>query len=199
MIPVKQQPEPEDFDAKVRKPGLQWLKDNRIAAAKPVPGGRTLSPFWRACLDDLYDSYDQTCAYLCVFLERAHGAVTTEHFIAKSQAAGLAYEWSNFRLACSVINSRKGVFQDVLDPFEIQTDTFHLELITGRIYPNPKLPSQDHRAAEETIERLQLDNGMNRKMRTRHFDDYLKGEYTGLYLKRMSPFVWCEASRQNLL
>jgi len=199
MIPVKEQPEPADFDEDVRKKGQKWLQDKKIPANQAVPKGTTLSPYWRKCLDDLYDAYDQTCAYLCVFLERAVGAVTTEHFVAKSQEAGLAYEWSNFRLACSMINSRKGVFQDVLDPFEIQPNMFRLELITGRIYASPELSPGDCDAVNDTIGRLKLDGAMNRAMRTRHYGDYIDREITESYLKRMSPFVWHEASRQDLL
>lgn len=199
MIPVKEQTEPADFDENVRKTGQQWLQKNNIPADQPVPKGITLRSYWRECLDDLYDSYDRTCAYLCVFLERAAGAVTTDHFIAKSQDAGLAYEWSNFRLACSMINSKKNVFQDVLDPFEIQADMFRLELITGRIYANPELSPQDSTDVQNTINRLKLDNEMNREMRTRHYGDYLNQEVAGSHLKRMSPFVWHEANRQKLL
>lgn len=150
MIPVKEQPEPVDFDKKVRKKGQQWLKQKVISADGPVPEKTTLPDYWRDCLADLYDAYDHVCAYLCVHLEHAVGGVTTEHFVAKSQNAGQAYEWSNYRLACSRINSRKGVHKDVLDPFDIQPGMFHLELTTGRIFTNPQLSTPDKEAVDDT-------------------------------------------------
>ena len=199
MIPVKRQDEPAGFEIEVRRKGLRWLRDNGISPDGPVPKGVTLPAYWRACLPELYDAYGCICAYLCVRMEIAGGGVTTEHFIAKSLDAGQAYEWGNYRLACSQVNSRKGVHQDVLDPFEIRADMFHLECITGRIYPNPALPPQETLLVERTIERLDLDNEMNREMRRRHFDECIHRHIDGDYLKRISPFVWSEADRQNLL
>ncbi len=35
MIPVELQPEPIDFDARVRQPGLHWLAAKGIAIGEP--------------------------------------------------------------------------------------------------------------------------------------------------------------------
>ena len=199
MIPVQRQPEPDNFDEDVRQKGLAWLNKNGIARNGPVPSKTPLPDYWRDCLDDLYVSYDKTCAYLCIYLERAAGGVTTEHFVAKSQDAGQAYEWGNYRLACSRINSRKGVHQDVLDPFEIARDMFRLECVTGRLYSNPTLSPTNQAAVGDTIARLALDNEENRTMRATHFSDYIMKRISKDYLKEKSPFVWIEADRQKLL
>ena len=42
------------------------------------------------------------------------------------------YEWLNYRLACSRMNSRKGVMPNILDPFEVENEWFVLELTPSR-------------------------------------------------------------------
>ena len=200
MIPVQLQPEPASFDANVRAKGLAHLNAKGYALDKPLPSGATIEPFWRGdCLTELHKAYGGICAYLCVFVERCTGGVSVDHFIAKSALAGLAYEWSNYRLACSTMNSRKRDFDDVLDPFELEPDLFHLDLTTGRIYPNPALGAYQMVQVEQTIQRLGLDDPLYRDMRVRWFDDYLNGPLPNDYLRRKSPFVWAEAKRQGLL
>lgn len=125
--------------------------------------------------------------------------MSVDHFIAKSALAGLAYEWSNYRLACSVMNSRKRDFDDVLDPFELESDWFRLDLTCGRIFPNPELEPAQTALVTQTISRLGLDDPLCRELRMRWFDEYLTEPLPESYLRRKSPFVWAEAQRQGLL
>jgi uncharacterized protein (TIGR02646 family) len=205
MIPVAAQPEPALFDASVRQPGKRWLIKNKVSITQPPPAKTNLSPYWRACLDDLHTSYAGVCAYLCVFVERTVGGTSVDHFVAKSKAAGRAYEWDNYRLACSTMNARKRDYDTVLDPFTLAANTFHLELVTGRIYPNPTLPKMTQTRAEKTIGRLGLDDGGCREIRARRYSDYIaiRGASPNLaceaHLKRYTPFVWYEAHRQGVL
>lgn len=200
MIPVVPQPEPADFDVKVRQPGNAWLAGKGIAMNAPLPKGTDPHPYWRKCLEELHRSYGGICAYLAVHVERATGAASVDHYVAKSALAGDTYEWSNYRLACLAMNARKRAFDDVLDPFALPADVFHLELITGRIYVNPALANaQLVGDAQATIDRLKLDNGINREIRARHFDEYLQQLRPAGLLARYSPFVWAEAQRQGAI
>jgi uncharacterized protein (TIGR02646 family) len=199
VIPVSPCGEPVAFDAAVRQPGLRWLKRRGIPLGRKLDHGVRLEPYWRACLRDLHQGYGGVCAYLCVFVERITGGASVDHFVAKSRKAALAYEWDNYRLACTTMNSRKRDFDTVLDPFELSADTFRLEPITGRIYANPDLSPPARRDAERTIERLGLDDGDCREMRARHYEEYRRGEFGSGYLRKRSPFVWFEARRQGLL
>lgn len=199
MISVTAQPEPASFDRDVRQKGLAYLNRKNIILHQPIPPKIKIEPFWRECLDDLYKSYEGTCAYLCVHFERVTGGGGVDHFIAKSQRADLAYDWGNYRLACSIMNSRKREYDDVLDPFAVQTGWFQLELVSGRIYPKPRLRAANRIKVEETIERLGLDDAGNREMRARHYQEYCQREYNAVYLRKRSPFVWFEANRQGLL
>lgn len=199
MIPVAAQPEPADFDANVRAKGLAHLTEKGFALDKPLPPKADLKPYWRTCLTDLHQSYNGVCAYLGVYFERIMGGASVDHFIAKSTHAGLAYEWSNYRLACSTMNSRKRDYSDVLDPFYLSLGLFRLQLSTGRIYPNPELEAHAMRVVEETIERLGLDDPQCRNLRATWYQEYLEHDLPADYLKKKSPFVWQEANRQGLL
>jgi uncharacterized protein (TIGR02646 family) len=200
MIPVQEKPEPATFDTEVRARGLKHLKSKGYALNLPLPSGASIEPYWRGeCLDQLHSAYDGVCAYLCVFVERCTGGMSVDHFVAKSALAGLSYEWSNYRLACMTMNSRKREYNDVLDPFALAPDLFRLQLSTGHIYPDPQLDALPMRIVEETIERLGLDDGMCRDMRARWYQEYLDGPLPSDYLRKKSPFVWHEANRQGLL
>lgn len=199
MIPVTAQPEPADFDVKVRKKGLAYLARKGFSLNQPFPPKTEIKPYWRDCLSDLHRSYGGVCAYLCVFFERVTGSGSVDHFIAKSANAGLAYEWSNYRLACSTMNSRKREYADVLDPFELTERMFRLDLVTGHIYPNPNLDQTTRDAVKETIQRLGLDDALCRELRTDWYQYHLRGDISSTYLEQKSPFVWYEAKLQGLL
>ena len=199
MIYVDPQPEPASFNRNVRQKGLAWLRKKDIALDQLLPPKTKLPPYWTDCLGHLHSAYRGHCAYLAVFIEKVVGAATVDHFIPKSQRAELAYEWTNYRLACSRMNSRKRNYDDVLDPFKVETGWFHLELITGRVYPNEQLSLRRKDKVRATISRLRLDDEGNRDLRAQHYYGYLNGDYTDDYLKRQSPFVWSEAKRQGVL
>ncbi len=198
MIPVTRRKAPKGFKKAVRDPGLAWLKKKKIPLRKKLAPGTKLKPYWRRCLDQLNTRYGGVCAYLCVFVERSTGGLSCDHFIAKSRRAGLAYAWKNYRLACVAMNASKRDFEDVLDPFDLEPETFHLEFVTGRIFPNPSLAPAQASAAQDSIDRLGLDESEPRRMRVRHFQDYLEHR-SKEFLRRHSPFVWYDADRQGLL
>ena len=124
MIPVTPAPEPAAFDGKVRQPGLRAIAELAgeqptppriagqpyapIAASRDaIPAGK-FPPYWREMLDDLMDSYHRICAYLCLYIPRGTGAPSVDHVVAKSKRWDRVYEWSNYRLASSLMNARKG-------------------------------------------------------------------------------------------
>ena len=202
MIPVDLQPEPEDFDHKVRKPGLEWLAENGIAVSAPLPAGMRLPPHWRRALEQLGAAYSQVCAYFAVRIDTVTGDLTTDHFVPKSKAPGRAYDWANLRLACLPANRRKHEHDDVLDPVGLKPDTFQINLADGSIRANSDLEDETHEAALKTISRLQLDDAKLRRRRASDYSQYLanvEDTRAQAVLKAMSPFVWQEAARQGLL
>jgi len=198
MIPVTLQPEPADFDQRVRQPGRDWLANQGIALNAAPPRAADLPNYWTRSNRQLWEAYSGVCAYLAIYFEWVTGAASTDHFVAKSRHAGDAYEWGNYRLSCLGPNRNKGRFDDVLDPIGLQADTFVLNLSSGEIRPNPSLDNEQRKAARKTIRRLKLDSSDHNTMRARHFSRYLRGKDQQA-LKELSPFVWYEAQRQGLL
>lgn len=199
MISVSPKPEPAHFNQQVRVPGNNYLKAHGMALADPLPPRADVPPYWRECLRDLYQAYERTCGYLAIRFEIVTGAASVDHFIPKSYLAGQAYEWSNYRLACLCMNTRKRDYQDVLDPFEIQEDWFRMDFLTGEVYENPGIDDEIKDRISHTIKRLRLDSQEINDLRLEYFTQYLDGEISEAYLKRNAPFVWKEANRQDLL
>lgn len=189
MIPVQAQPEPPRFDAEVRQRGLRVLTDRPDA----------LPPYWRACLGDLHAAYRGICAYVCIYLEPVVAGRSVDHFIAKSADKTLAYEWSNYRLACAKMNSRKRDFTDVLDPFEVDERWFVLEFEFLQILPSPQLDANQRVQVEETIARLKLDDAECRRARSAYYEAYIEREISFAYLERRCPFVAVEMKYQGLV
>ena len=188
MIPVQLQPEPTDFDERVRQPGIQALRGSPDK----------LPDYWTRCLKQLHKASQGICAYLCIYIPPGVGARSVEHFLAKSSEPSLAYEWSNYRLACSLMNSRKNAYRDVLDPFEVGEHWFILEFSMLQVLPNPDLDAENARPVRETIQRLKLNDQECLDARADYYDAYLRKEVTFELLRRRSPFVASEMERQGL-
>ena len=193
MIHVSPKPEPTCFNAKVRQQGLAFFHREGINIHAPLPPCINIPSYWRNCLDELYEAYDGICAYLAIYIERTAGGVTVDHYAPKSKRPDLAYEWDNYRLSSSIVNSRKRDYDDVLDPFLVQDDWFYLVLETGHIYSNPTLKDSDKNIINSTINRLKLDDGEMRSMRCKWWEEYITGHIDDDYLRRKAPFIYKEA------
>lgn len=121
-----------------------------------------------------------------------------EHFAPKSKARELAYEWSNYRLVCALMNSRKNNFEDVLDPFEIGDDWFELEFVFMQVRPAPRLDAQTAEAVQQTIDRLKLNDEECCAARAEWFQEWKDERLSLDYMRRKCPFVCREAVRQGL-
>ena len=215
MIPITPAPEPPAFDRKVRQPGLRAIAElvgeqpdpprtagqphSPVAASRDeIPAGK-FPPYWHEMLDDLMESYHQICAYLCLHISRVTGASSVDHAIAKSRRWDLVYEWSNYRLACSQMNARKGAAADVLDPFDIKEDWFALELVGFQVVPGDGLADDVTGAVANTIERLRLNDPACCEARAEYAEYYWSGDMVFDYLMRHAPFVARELRRQRRL
>ena len=213
MIPVAPADEPATFDSAVRQPGLRAIAEmigeaptrrsgrrhRKVAASRDEIPPDAFPPYWRKALDDLLSGYRRICAYLCLYIPRGVGAPSVDHMLAKSRRWDQVYEWSNYRLACSLMNSRKATVSDVLDPFEIEDGWFALELVEFQVVPGDRLPPTRHEAAETTIRRLGLCDGECCGARAEYAEAYWDGHISLDYLTRRAPFVAHELRRQNRL
>jgi uncharacterized protein (TIGR02646 family) len=199
MIPVTLQAEPSDFDTNVRQSGFAWLRSNGIDPNNPPPKASDLPAYWQRYTKQLWDAYSGVCAYLAIFFEFSTGAASTDHFIAKSQNAGKAYEWDNYRLSCLGANRNKNKFDDVLDPIGLAPETLFLNLVNGAIFPNPLLTVNQKNDAINTINRLELDSPDNRRWRAARYSYYLNNDWSLNILEQLAPFVHYEIIRQGLI
>ena len=202
MIRVVPAPEPEDFDEKVRQPGpraFTRLADRDYGGNREAVPSRKFPDHWRKSHEDLLESYHRICSYLCLYIPRGTGARSVDHMVPKSEAWDLAYEWSNYRLACSLMNSRKGAATSVLDPFEVDDGWFVLELVEFQVLPGDGLEEAIVEDVWSTINQLRLNDEECRGAREEYALAYW---YEGIpldYLERHAPFVARELRRQDRL
>ena len=189
MIHVELQPEPPDFDAKVRQPGLAELG---------APEGE-LRPHWHRCALQLWGAYRGVCAYSSLYIPRGTGARSVDHLLPKSKRRALTYEWSNYRLACVRMNSRKNDLEDVLDPFEVQDGWFALELSTLQVIPGDGLPADLRQRVQYTIDRLDLNDDEFIQAREAHYDAFRNGDVQFRHLRKHCPFLAMELIRQGIV
>jgi hypothetical protein len=215
VIPVVLKNEPADFDQKVRQPGLAAI-DELVGRAPRIrrPGPRRskitdteskipadkFPPMWRAALDDMMDAYEQRCAYLAMFIERTANP-TIDHVIPKSRAWNLVYEWSNYRLCASVVNSKKGELIGLVDPVDVNIGWFELDLATFRILRRTSAPNAQHQKIDATLPLLNIRDCC--RQRQTYVEDYRLGPDAGgidlPYLERRAPFIASELRRQKQL
>ena len=211
MIRVEQAAEPADFDSKVRQPGLRAIAEMTGAPGLPKRRGRrraviAASPdeipadkfpsVWTEALPELIESYGRVCAYMGFYIERVTGAASVDHMLPKSADWQEIYEWRNYRLACSLMNSRKNVYRDVLDPFEIEDGWFRLELVGYQVIPAPDLPPDIREKVQATIDRLKLNDYECLKLREEYAQEFYCGDISQDRLRRRAPFLAREIERE---
>lgn len=214
MIRVEPADEPETFDKAIRQKGLDAIRE--LVGEKPLVSRGTkrkkvadkreaippdnFPPFWRNALPDMLEAYQRRCAYLSLYIERATGNPSVDHFIPKSKAWNQVYEWSNYRLACNLMNARKKDVEGVLDPFEIEEGWFALEFVAFQVIPGPESRGSIAKRVQNTIEILKLNDEECCKVRQEYVDAYFDIAPIPLnYLERRAPFIARELRRQGLL
>lgn len=213
MIPIKLAKKPASFDADVKIPGLRAIAEmvgqppspartagkpfGKIAKTKKSIPSKKFPAYWTEALDDLMRAYGQICSYSCFRIHPVSGARSADHMIPKSKSWRHVYEWSNYRLACSRLNSRKNDFPDVLDPFQIKHGWFSLNLLTFEIEPGSGLSAAIVQDVQNTIDRLGLNDFV--RDREEYAEEYLSGDISLKILKKEAPFIAYELFRQGKL
>jgi 5-methylcytosine-specific restriction endonuclease McrA len=215
VIPVVLAQEPKRFDKRVRQRGLSAIDElvgraprikhrgprrAKIANVESKIPADKLPPFWRDALDDMMEAYEQRCAYLAMFIE-ATGNPTVDHVIPKSLAWDCVYEWSNYRLCTSIVNSKKGDLLGLVDPIAAKVGWFELDLASYRIGRGMSAPKTQYRKIDATLPLLNLRDCC--AQRKRYVEDYRLGPGQKgidlIYLEHRAPFVASELRRQGLL
>jgi len=205
MIPVQKRNEPVDFVEKVTKKADAFLRKMPNPAKKDIDA----RPLWRNALDDLYEAYEEACAYSGLWFHR--DAVSVDHFIPVNDIWRMnpkaAYEWDNFRLASRSMNTEKGNHRDVADPFHIGPAWFVIDFPSMLVKSGSDLAPTDKAKVDATIRRLKLNNIEKkyityRRKLIRYYSDMV-GEWGEIepafaHLRKMAPFIASELERQAL-
>jgi hypothetical protein len=211
MIPVNLGPEPDDFDQRIRQPGLRFLNSAGFAATSVVARAKFKRPeggkpdYWRAAKANLRAAFKGCCAYSCFLLEDSltpsleELSASVDHFQPISQSpAYLACEWLNLRLAWELIDHHKQSKLVPLDPYAIHQSPFCLDVGDfGLLLPREDLAKQQYEDAEITIRALGL-NQHNCTLRRRAWaDDFMANahHYGDALMQRWQPFLWQELKR----
>lgn len=222
MIPVVLAPEPPGFEEHVRRRGREAITRllgkpvNGKGGRKPkktyvrevdIPSGK-FPALWlkpreadgKSTLDDMMDLYGQQCAYLAMYIEKATGSPTVDHFIPKSTDWRLVYEWTNYRLSAAYVNTAKGV-REVVDPFEVQAGWFELNFATFHVQRGRGAPNAQHTKIDNTLPLLNLRDCWQQRQ------EYVKRYQLGpgnkgidlAYMEHRAPFIASEMRRQGML
>ena len=193
MIHVEQQPEPADFDAKVRNPGRIFLEHN------PSPSGKdwNRNSYWSRCSNQLYAAYGGICAYTGEWFSKTSSIVSVDHFYPKSQYQDLAYEWSNYRLTTQRLNNYKGD-RVVLDPFRIKNGDLTIDFPSCLIKPRIDMFPVEKSLASLTIKILHLNDEDFVNNRLEIVMNFAHGNISQEFLAQKYPFIESELRRQNL-
>jgi hypothetical protein len=214
MIHVEPAIEPPDFDRKIRQPGLSAIAElvgeppilkrrgprrDKVADRREDIPSDSFPTFWRNGLDDMMQAYNQICAYMAIYIENVTGAATIDHMIPRSVEWSQVYEWDNYRLACSLMNSRKNDAIFVLDPFQVESGWFELEFVGFQVKPAATLSSMIRDRVEKTIVLLRLNDRECQDLRRYYVTEYEMKQISMVHLTRRAPFIAMELRRQGRL
>lgn len=193
MIHVDLQPEPSDFDRKVRQPG------NAFLANIDTPNNKQWNKhnFWSRCSSQLYQIYGGVCAYSGEWFSRTTTSVSVDHFLPKSEHPEKAFEWDNYRLTTQVMNGYKGN-KSVMDPFTIQDGDLEIDFPSCLVKPRKSMTPAEKSKAKSTIKILHLNDEEQADRRCEIVMQYVVGNINKDFLKLKYPFIAEELQRQNL-
>jgi uncharacterized protein (TIGR02646 family) len=193
MIPVSCKPEPPHFNKLVRVPGNNFLRTTQ----RPTKKQWKRNDYWSLISDNLYKAYNGICAYVSIWIPKVTGSRSVEHFVPKSVRPDLAYEWSNYRLVCSLMNGRKDNHQDVLDPFTLAPNWFILDFPSLIVKSNHDLNPTDEQRVNATINRLKLNDDECIEARSHWLKEYCRNRDLQ-FLQNYAPFIAYELVRQGI-
>lgn len=114
---------------------------------------------------------------------------TVDHYLSFTSRPELAYEWTNYRYASSILNSSKRT-SEVLDPYRVGDGWFRILLPSLQLEMTPKVPEELRELANHTLKQLHLRDG-ERIIRWRRawYKMYLDKKLTLEGLEDVAPLI----------
>ena len=124
-----------------------------------------------------------------------------DHVLPKSYAWDSVYEWSNYRLCAAIVNSKKNDLLTLVDPFDVHTGWFELNLATFHVQRGSSAPQSAWTRIDATLPVLNLRDCW--KEREEYVSRYRLGPGNRgidlVYLTDRAPFIATELRRQGQL
>lgn len=195
MIRIVKQPPPSHYFNLVRNPGRAFIKRH----PNPTANEFARHSFWREIHDYLYQINNGICAYCSSWTPRSSLSsddhTSVDHFIPKSFAPYLAYEWSNYRLCRARINQRKGNSLKIIDPFQVVNGWFQIDFTTFQIIAGDAVSIYVKNRIDTTINILDLNDTIYIDERVEVIRQYCLSKVTITDLKLLYPFIASEIIR----
>lgn len=193
MIHIDLQPEPSDFDERVRKPGNAFLADC------PHPNRKQWSKYnyWTRISAELYLAYGGICAYSGLWFPQTSSQISVDHFYPKSLYQEKAYEWDNYRLTTQIMNGYKGD-KIVMDPFEIHDGDLTIDFPSCLVKPRKDMTPSENNKAKSTIQILHLNDEPQVEQRCAIVLEYINEDISKRFIENKYPFIFKELERQHL-
>lgn len=182
MLHLTLKPEPKNFDADVRQPGLKWISEH--------PNSKDYPDYWRHIRGDLRHAYNSICVYTGLYLPSG----VVEHAKPKAKYKDLVYEWNNYRYADPTVNSTKKDKVCPVDPTEINDGDICLDPFTGEVFPRNDLSAGYTDKLEQTIKILGLNKVQFKEARLLYIKIYLSSRTA---LAELAPFVVYSIGKVN--
>lgn len=155
--------------------------------------------YWRDVLDEMHEAYEGRCAYLAMYIEKATGNPSVDHVIPRSRSWRQIYEWTNYRLAAALINSKKNDLELVLDPVAIGPGLFALDFLSMEVVKGPAVSTSQRTEVQDTIDTLGLNLQDCIDQRSEYYVAYKSQDISLRWLERRAPFIAQELRRQGKL
>jgi len=180
MLKFNPPAEPENFDAKARQPGNNWLEKN--------PDKKRPKDYWSNFKSDLADGFGNLCGYTAMY-DSTGG--TVDHYLSWKYHPHLTYEWSNYRFAFGRVNSSKRTLDNqILDPFEVEDDWFEILLPSLQLVITDAVPEEKRQKAEFTLKKLGLVKDVwVMRLRQHWYQMYIDGDLTLTGLEKKAPLI----------
>jgi len=227
MIPLQLPSPPQDFDSRVRQPGIAALllleqnpddlprNETLWKTRHKTAEGHTRNSldYWTRARDDLCVGYNKTCVYSCFVIEPirdSDGNVigkdhSIDHFSPKSRGpAKNAFDWNNLRWCWNVINNAKGDSLILIDPVGLASMVVELdEDIRGNwiVKAAPHFDDSFAAQVQDTIQKLGLNSRVCVIRRNQVANQFIKNrsQYDDAEMRRQQPFVFDELRRLGRL
>lgn len=188
MLKFNPPAEPENFDAKARQPGNNWLEKN--------PDKKRPKDYWSQFRSDLADGFGDLCGYTAMY-DSTGG--TVDHYLSWKYHPHLTYEWSNYRFAFGRVNSSKGTLDNqILDPFEVEDDWFEILLPSLQLVITDAVPEEKRQKAEFTLKKLGLVKDVwVMRLRREWYQMYIDGDLTLTGLEKKAPLIALAVRKQQ--